>query len=172
MALISVGAVSCSHSISDRLVEISAQPGGANSPASDSSDLSPNCTPDNLVVRPGERIRFRMTNFTDKQIEFIVVTEEKRDLRRNINTISETIRSGLRQISILQIHDGHEGEEGPDKTEDYLYRMIIQAAIVGFPGKRTMVVTFPEAGEAVEFQYFLCSYLDAPELDEGVFTRR
>ena len=58
-------------------------------------------------------------------------------------------------------HDGHEDEYGPDATEDYQYRMIIDPQSV-----RNMLVTFPEATEGYTLNRAICA--DPDSLDQIV----
>ena len=147
------------------------------------------CTPNEISVLPGEVIRFRITNSTTQQIEFIVTGDKGRNLRRQAtpqinNPGPET---GIQKISLpaahdffaardfFVAHDGHEDEAGPNATADFPYRILIDGKTNEIDGKRTMVVTFPEIGEAAPdevFEYFLCSPASSVSIDEGRIVRR
>ena len=128
------------------------------------------CEPAGFSAEPGERIVLRVTNTTDGDFEVIVTDEAGVALRTApgydpddpansgargsvvpVAAGSDGRRPRLLVAGVLA-HDGHEGEEGPNATADFRYRMIVAEN-----GVRIMVVTFPEIGEFAPFTRLLCA---------------
>ncbi len=188
--VMSLLAVACSGSggISERLMDIDA--------SENVCTLRPELTQpvadqQRLVVKPGERIRFRVYNIGGSLIEFIVTDDAGAELRH------EKLQPGIRIIDPAQVslgevpppqapagevwspqpqglasgefaaadlaHDGHEDEVGPDATEDYTYRLIVDPDSV-----RNMVVTFPEVTEGYALNRAICA--DPDSLEQIVVT--
>ena len=122
-----------------------------------------------LSVLPGEKIRFRIYNYTDEDLEFIVTDEAGAELRR------EKLQPGLRIIPISateparvsgsgeMAHAGHEDEKWPDATQDYDYRLIIDRAFGNRPNVRNELVTFPDATEDYVLDRYICAHPDILE---------
>lgn len=165
IAALPFGIISCGGSIPEKLVEITVE---------DTGGAAPNCSPKTVSGLPGQRVRFRITNYTEQQIEFIVADDATYKKRKGIPQISETgiSSNGIQRTAFIPIHDGHKDEGGDDSTEDFNYRVLIDPQRRTGPGIRTMIVTFPEVGEAAPFTNFLCSYIDATEVYVGIITRR
>ena len=164
----------------ERLVDI--HYGGA--PAS--SDVNTFVCGQRLSVLPGEKIRFRVYNHTDDDLEFIVTDEEGADLRR------EKLQPGLRIFpaslkgtgpdvivsagtvpasfsgSGEMAHAGHDDEVWPDATEDYRYRFIVDPAFGDRPNVRNELVTFPDATEDYVLSRYICA--DPDILDQLVVS--
>ena len=117
-----------------------------------------------LIIRPGERVRLRVYNYSDKLMEVIITDEAGVSLRqeelqpgiRNIDP-SENAAAVLpgEQASGELSHEGHEDEIGPDATEDYTYRMLIDPG--GAYGVRNMVMTFPDGTEDYVLSRMICA---------------
>ena len=129
-----------------------------------------------LSVLPGEKIRFRVYNYTDESLEFIVTDEEGADLRR------QELQPGLRIIPVSlrdanpastvpagisgpgeMAHAGHDDEVWPDATEDYRYRFIVDPAFSDRPNVRNELVTFPDATEDYVLSRYICAHPDILE---------
>ena len=129
-----------------------------------------------LSVLPGEKIRFRVYNYTDENLEFIVTDEEGADLRR------QELQPGLRIIPVSlrdanpastvpagvsgsgeMAHAGHDDEIWPDATEDYRYRFIVDPAFSDRPNVRNELVTFPDATEDYVLSRYICAHPDILE---------
>ena len=129
-----------------------------------------------LSVLPGEKIRFRVYNYTDENLEFIVTDEEGADLRR------QELQPGLRIIPVSlraaqlastvpagifgpgeMAHAGHDDEVWPDATEDYRYRLIVDPAFGDRPNVRNELVTFPDATEDYVLNRYICAHPDILE---------
>lgn len=148
-----------------------------------SSDANTFVCGQRLSVLPGEKIRFRVYNHTDDNLEFIVTDEEGADLRR------QELQPGLRIIpasftgtepagagtdgivsagtvpasfsgSGEMAHAGHEDEVWPDATEDYRYRFIVDPAFGDRPNVRNELVTFPDATEDYVLNRYICAHPD------------
>ena len=134
-----------------------------------------------LSVLPGEKIRFRVYNHTDNNLEFIVTDEEGADLRR------QELQPGLRIVPASfratelastepagssgageMAHAGHDDEIWPDATDDYRYRVIVDSAFGGRPNVRNELVTFPDATEDYVLNRYICAHPDI--LDELVVS--
>ena len=164
----------------ERLVDIHY---GATPASSDANTL---VCGQRLRVLPGEKIRFRVYNHTDDDLEFIVTDEEGADLRR------EELQPGLRIIpaslsaagpagagtdGIVSVgtvpagfsasgemaHAGHDDEIWPDATEDYRYRFIVDPAFGDRPNVRNELVTFPDATEDYVLSRYICAHPDILE---------
>ena len=144
-----------------------------------------------LSVLPGEKIRFRVYNYTDENLEFIVTDEEGADLRR------KELQPGLRIIPVSlratepastgpastvpagisgsgeMAHAGHDDEVWPDATEDYRYRFIVDPAFSDRPNVRNELVTFPDATEDYVLSRYICAHPDIlDELTVSSISRR
>lgn len=148
-----------------------------------SSDANTFVCGQRLSVLPGEKIRFRVYNHTDDNLEFIVTDEEGADLRR------QELQPGLRIIpasftgtgpagagtdgivSVVTMptsfsgsgemaHAGHDDEVWPDATEDYRYRFIVDPAFGDRPNVRNELVTFPDATEDYVLNRYICAHPD------------
>ena len=149
-----------------------------------------------LSALPGEKIRFRVYNHTDDDLEFIVTDEEGADLRR------QELQPGLRIIpasftdtgpagagtdgivsagtvpasfsaSGEMAHAGHDDEVWPDATEDYRYRFIVDPAFGDRPNVRNELVTFPDATEDYVLSRYICAHPDIlEELTISSISRR
>ena len=139
-----------------------------------------------LSVLPGEKIRFRVYNYTDENLEFIVTDEEGADLRR------QELQPGLRIIPVSlratepastvpagvagsgeMAHAGHDDEVWPDATEDYRYRFIVDSAFSDRPNVRNELVTFPDATEDYVLSRYICAHPDIlEELTVSSISRR
>ena len=129
-----------------------------------------------LIVRPGERVRLRVYSYSDKLMEIIVTDEAGVALRR------EKLQPGIRNIDPSEnaaavlpgeqaagelahlpgeqaagelSHEGHDDEIGPDATEDYTYRMLIDPGETY--GVRNMVITFPDGSEDYVLNRLICA---------------
>ena len=136
-----------------------------------SSDASTFVCGQRLSVLPGEKIRFRVYNHTNDDLEFIVTDEEGADLRR------QELQPGLRIIpaslsatgtagfsgSGEMAHAGHDEEIWPDATEDYRYRFIVDPAFGDRPNVRNELVTFPDATEDYVLSRYICAHPDILE---------
>ena len=144
------------------------------SPAS--SDANAFVCGERLSVLPGEKIRFRVYNHTEDDLEFIVTDEEGADLRR------QELQPGLRIIPASfratemastepagasgpgeMAHAGHDDEIWPDATEDYRYRVIIDPRDPAFGDRanvRNELVTFPDATEDYVLNRYICAHPD------------
>ena len=126
-----------------------------------------------LSVLPGEKIRFRVYNHTEDDLEFIVTDEEGADLRR------QELQPGLRIIPVSlratepastvpagvsgsgeMAHAGHDDEVWPDATEDYRYRFIVDPAFSDRPNVRNELVTFPDDTEDYVLNRYICAHPD------------
>ena len=161
-----------------------------------SSDVNTFVCGQRLSVLPGEKIRFRVYNYTDDTLEFIVTDEEGADLRR------QELQPGLRIIpasftgtgpagagtdgivsagtvpagfsgSGEMAHAGHDDEVWPDATEDYRYRFIVDPAFGDRPNVRNELVTFPDATEDYVLNRYICAHPDIlEELTISSISRR
>ena len=166
-----------------------------------SSDANTFVCGQRLSVLPGEKIRFRVYNHTDDDLEFIVTDEEGADLRR------QELQPGLRIIpasftdtgpagagtdgivsaGIVSVgtvpaslavsgemaHAGHDDEVWPDATEDYRYRFIVDPAFSDRPNVRNELVTFPDATEDYVLSRYICAHPDIlEELTISSISRR
>ena len=126
-----------------------------------------------LSVLPGEKIRFRVFNHTDDNLEFIVTDEEGADLRRQeLQPGLRIIPASLRASELASTepagasgsgemaHAGHDDEVWPDATEDYRYRVIVDSAFGGRPNVRNELVTFPDATEDYVLSRYICAHPD------------
>lgn len=146
-----------------------------------SSDANAFLCGERLSVLPGEKIRFRVYNHTEDDLEFIVTDEEGADLRR------QELQPGLRIIPVSlraaqlastvpasisgpgeMAHAGHDDEVWPDATEDYRYRFIVDPAFSDRPNVRNELVTFPDATEDYVLNRYICAHPDS--LDELVVS--
>ena len=146
-----------------------------------SADASTFVCGQRLSVLPGEKIRFRVYNHTDNDLEFIVTDEEGADLRR------QELQPGLRiipasfsaagPVSTASIgslasgetaHAGHDDEVWPDATQDYRYRFIVDPAFGDRPNVRNELVTFPDATEDYVLSRYICAHPDI--LDQLVIS--
>lgn len=129
-----------------------------------------------ILVLPGEKIRFRVYNNTSEMMEFIVTDEAGAELRREKLQPSFRIVdpaeaalggfAGAGEFAAAEFaHDGHEDEVGPDATEDYKYRMLIQP---GPDSVRNMLITFPEIAEGYVLNRAICA--DPNSLTQVVVT--
>lgn len=139
-----------------------------------------------ILVLPGEKIRFRVYNNTSEMMEFIVTDEAGAELRREklqpsfrIVDPAEAALGGFVGVGLggpgefaaagfaatELAHDGHEDEVGPDATEDYKYRMLIQP---GPDSVRNMLITFPEIAEGYVLNRAICA--DPNSLTQVVVT--
>ena len=144
-----------------------------------------------LSVLPGEKIRFRVYNYTDDNLEFIVTDEEGADLRRQElqpglriipASLSATGPAGAGTNGIVSAgivpasfsgsgemaHAGHDDEVWPDATEDYRYRFIVDPAFDDRPNVRNELVTFPDATESYVLNRYICAHPDI--LDELIVS--
>ena len=156
-----------------------------------SSDANTSVCGQRLSVLPGEKIRFRVYNHTDDDLEFIVTDEEGADLRR------QELQPGLRIIpasftgtglagvvsagtvpaslsgSGEMAHAGHDDEVWPDATKDYRYRFIVDPAFGDRPNVRNELVTFPDATEDYVLSRYICAHPDIlEELTISSISRR
>ena len=151
-----------------------------------SSDANTFVCGQRLSALPGEKIRFRVYNHTDDDLEFIVTDEEGADLRR------QELQPGLRiipaslsaagPVSTASIgslasgemaHAGHDDEVWPDATEDYRYRFIVDPAFGDRPNVRNELVTFPDATEDYVLSRYICAHPDIlEELTISSISRR
>ena len=125
-----------------------------------------------LSVLPGEKIRFRVYNYTDENLEFIVTDEEGADLRRQelqpgLKIIPASFRTNVPtgvSGSGEMAHAGHDDEVWPDATEDYRYRLIVDPAFSDRPDNvRNELVTFPDATEDYVLSRYICAHPDVLE---------
>ncbi len=136
------------------------------------------CSPRALEVKPGERVRFLVSNSTEGRIEVIVTDEQGVNLRTlagydpdsaegeaEYSLPDRLLTSGIAfPAAIETAHDGHEDEKGPDATVDFPFRLIISPG-----GVRPMVVTIPQAGEDLpRLTRFTCGILE----DDGSLSER
>jgi len=162
-------ACSGSASLSERLLDIDA----SETVCAPRGEPSQSSLLTRLTILPGERIRFRVYNNSSDLMEFILTDEAGLALRY------EKLQPGIRIIDPAQVsldalrqapltagelaaadlaHDGHEDEYGPDATEDYQYRMIVDPQSV-----RNMLVTFPEVAEGYALNKAICAHPDSLE---------
>lgn len=134
-----------------------------------------------LSVLPGEKIRFRVFNHTDDNLEFIVTDEEGADLRRQeLQPGLRIIPASLRASELASTepagasgsgemaHAGHDDEVWPDATEDYRYRFIVDPAFGDRPNVRNELATFPDATEDYVLSRYICA--DPDILDQLVVS--
>ena len=144
-----------------------------------SSDANTFLCGERLSVLPGEKIRFRVYNYTDENLEFIVTDEEGADLRRQelqpglriipvslrAEKLASTVPAGTSPAGTSgeMAHAGHDDEIWPDATEDYRYRVIVDSAFGGRPNVRNELVTFPDATEDYVLNRYICAHPDILE---------
>ena len=144
-----------------------------------------------LSALPGEKIRFRVYNHTDDDLEFIVTDEEGADLRRQelqpgLRIIPASLSAarpagagtdGIVSAGIVPAstkpasfsasgeiaHAGHDDEVWPDATQDYRYRFIVDPAFGDRPNVRNELVTFPDATEDYVLSRYICAHPDIKE---------
>lgn len=155
--------------------------GGANERLFDIEATANTCLPlegrsSRILVLPGEKIRFRVYNRTNEMMEFIVTDEAGEELRheklqpsfRIVDPV-EAALGGSGEFAAGEFaaadfaHEGHEDEAGPDATEDYKYRMLVQPQSV-----RNMLITFPEIAEGYVLNRAICA--DPNSLTQVVVT--
>ena len=161
-----------------------------------SADASTFVCGQRLSVLPGEKIRFRVYNHTDDDLEFIVTDEEGADLRRQelqpgirifpaslsaagpagaepAGIVSAgTVPSSL-AVSGEMAHAGHDDEVWPDATQDYRYRFIVDPAFGDRPNVRNELVTFPDATEDYVLSRYICAHPDSlDQLTVSSISRR
>ena len=151
-----------------------------------SSDANTFVCGQRLRALPGEKIRFRVYNHTDEDLEFIVTDEEGADLRRQKRqpglrlfpasftgtgpagagpdgiVSAGTVPASL-AVSGEMAHAGHDDEVWPDATEDYRYRFIVDPAFGDRPNVRNELVTFPDATEDYVLSRYICAHPDILE---------
>ena len=136
-----------------------------------SSDVNTFVCGQRLSVLPGEKIRFRVYNHTEDDLEFIVTDEEGADLRRQeLQPGLRIIPASLRATELASFsgsgemaHAGHDDESWPDATEDYRYRFIVDPAFGDRPNVRNELVTFPDATEDYVLSRYICAHPDILE---------
>ena len=138
----------------------------------------PICKPSSIVVQPGELIRFLINNDSGMDLEFIVTNPtgvKKREetlVPQNIEVDLAIKPNQASQIEFIQVHGGHDGELGPNASKDFRYRILLEPQNFEQVISRSMVVTFPEVGEADPLTHFVCTNPDSYRLQINTILRR